>query len=100
MLKENLKFIGAILLVALIVFAGYKAKSYLFPIKVSEENKICIVTQVEFHRVGSVSVAQVDDEWKATTDCGETYTYRREVKVGDTVIIKILKHKNNDRIFK
>ena len=100
MLKENLKFIGAILLVALIVFAGYKAKSLLFPVTVSEENKICIVTQVEFHRVGSVSVAQVDDEWKATTDCGEVYTYRREVKVGDTVRIKILKLKNNDRIFK
>jgi hypothetical protein len=45
-------------------------------------------------------VAQVDDEWKATTDCGDVYTYRREVKVGDTVRIKILKMKNNDRIFK
>ena len=100
MLKENLKFLGAAILIILLVFAGFKAKSYLFPVKVSEENKICIVTQVEFHQVGSISVAQLDNEWKVTTDCGQTYTYRREVKIGDTIRIKILTLKNNDRIFK
>jgi hypothetical protein len=42
----------------------------------------------------------MDDEWKVTTDCGETFTYRREIKVGDTIRIKILKLQNNDRIFK
>ena len=100
MLKENLKFLGAAILIILLVFAGFKAKSYLFPVKVSEENKICIVTQVEFHQVGSISVAQLDNEWKVTTDCGQTYTYRREVKIGDTIRIKILTLKNHDRIFK
>lgn len=100
MLKENLKFLGAGIFIILIVFAGFKAKSYFFPVVVAEENKICIITQVEFHQVGSISVAQLDPEWKVTTDCGETYTYRREVKIGDTVRIKILKLRNNDRIFK
>ena len=100
MLKDTLKFIAAVLTVGLIVFAAYKAKSYLFPVKVAEENRICIVTQVEFRQVGSISVAQLDPEWKVTTDCGETFTYRREVKVGDTIRIKILKLQNNDRIFK
>jgi hypothetical protein len=100
MLKENLKFLGAAILIILIVFAGFKAKSILFPVTVSEENKICIVTQVEFRQVGSISVAQLDNEWKVTTDCGQTYTYRREVKIGDTIRIKILTLKNNDRIFK
>jgi hypothetical protein len=100
MLKENLKFLGAVLLVVLIVFAGFKAKSLLFPITVAEENRFCIVTQVEYHCIGSISVALMNEEWRATTDCGEVYTYRREVKVGDTVRIKILKLKNHDRIFK
>ena len=100
MLKENLKFLGAAILIILIVFAGFKAKSILFPVTVSEENKICIVTQVEFHQVGSISVAQLDPEWKVTTDCGETYTYRREVKIGDTIRIKILKLQRQGRIFK
>jgi hypothetical protein len=100
MLKDTLKFIGAILVVILLMISAYKIKAYLFPVTVAEENKVCIVTQVEYHQIGSSSVAQLDGEWRATTDCGETYTYRREVKVGDTIRIKILKLKNNDRIFK
>jgi len=100
MLKDTLKFIGAILAVVLLVISAYKIKAYLFPLEVKEDNKICIITQVEYHQIGSSSVAQLDGEWRATTDCGEVYTYRREVKVGDTIRIKILKLKNHDRIFK
>jgi hypothetical protein len=100
MLKDILKLLVATLVVTLIVFAFFKVKNYVFPVVVKEENKICIVTQVQFHQIGSISVAQLDNEWRVTTDCGETYTYRREVKVGDTVRIKILTLKNHDRIFK
>jgi hypothetical protein len=100
MLKDNLKFLAGALIIALVVFGLYKANTYIFPVKVEEENRICLVTQVEFRQVGTTSVAQLDPEWKVTTDCGETFTYRREVKIGDTIRIKILKLKNHDRIFK
>jgi hypothetical protein len=100
MLRKTLKFIGAIGVILLVVLGLFRAKAFLFPVKVKEENKTCIVVQVQFHQINSKSTFQLDPEWRATTDCGETYTYRREVKVGDTIRIKILTLQNHDRIFK
>lgn len=100
MFKEALKFLGFIAFVVITVLGAFTIRDYFYPAKVNEENKICIITQVEYHQIGSSSVVQLNNEWRATTDCGGTYTFRKEVKVGDTIRIKILKLQNPDRIFK
>jgi len=62
--------------------------------KVIAIDQVCIVTEVEFHQMGSISVAQLDPEWKVKTTCGYTYTLRRPVNPGDTIRVRILKYNN------
>lgn len=51
-----------------------------------------VVTEVEFHPSGYISVAQIDPEWRVKTDKGITMTSRHQFKIGDTIIVKTIKY--------
>ncbi len=52
-----------------------------------DENTKCAITEVTYHPIGSISVAQVDPVWKVKTDCNIEMSFRRQVSVGDTITI-------------
>ena len=59
-----------------------------------DENTTCVITEVTYYPIGSISVAQVDPTWKAKTDCNIEMSFRRPIEVGDTITIikrKIIK---------
>ena len=74
------------------IFALVKYQNAL-KLQVMEIDQVCIVTEVEFYQIGSISVAQLDPEWKVKTSCGYNYTLRYPAKLGDTIHVKILRYK-------
>jgi hypothetical protein len=52
-----------------------------------DESTVCVVTEVTYYPIGSISVAQVDPKWKIKTDCNLEMSMRRSVSVGDTITI-------------
>lgn len=60
-------------------------------IKYKEETIPCAVTEVEYIQPGKISTLQVDPMWKIKTECNLELKTRREMKVGDTILIKRLK---------
>jgi hypothetical protein len=79
------------LIYAIFWLANYSRELKKRVIKIEQ---ICIVTQVEFYQIGSISVAQLDPEWKVKTSCGYTYTLRRKVEPGDTIRVQIIKYRD------
>jgi len=57
----------------------------------SEETIPCVVTEVEYIQPGKISVAQLDLMWSVKTECNLELKTRRQMKVGDTIIIKKLR---------
>lgn len=55
--------------------------------KYKDENITCTITEVTYHPIGSISVAQVDPKWKVKTDCNLEMSLRRPVSIGDTITI-------------
>lgn len=54
-----------------------------------EEHKSFRIDSVAYFPIGVPSVANLDPRWVAYTDSG-TFTYRRPVKVGDSVEVIIM----------
>lgn len=70
-----------LIFISLLALASCTTKSY------QDENTKCTITEVAYHPIGSISVAQVDPVWKVKTDCNIEMSFRREVVVGDTITI-------------
>lgn len=93
-IKDFLKNNAAELYVGLCIIASMSAVIYITTLpKHIQEVTITkvVVTDVEFHPSGYVSVAQIDPEWKVKTNNGLTITSRHHFAIGDTLIIKKVK---------
>ena len=53
----------------------------------SDESTKCVVTQVEYYPIGSISTVQVDPLWKAKTSCNFDFSSRKPIAIGDTITI-------------
>ena len=59
--------------------------------KYKDETIKCAVTEVEYIQPGKISTLQIDPMWKIKTECNIELKTRREMKVGDTIVIVKLK---------
>jgi hypothetical protein len=82
--------------VALSILTSILAFTYMLSLpkpKIREiENIKTVVTHVEFHPIGYISVAQIDPEWRIKTSDGYVITSRHQFKIGDTIVIKTIKY--------
>jgi hypothetical protein len=95
-IKSVLRSIFPFLLFAALVYGVFLLVKYKGTLKYKpiEIDETCIVTEVEFYQIGSISIAQLDPEWRIKTSCGYAYTLRRPVNLGDTIRVKILKYRD------
>ena len=95
-IKSFYKKYTAEIFVTLSIVSSFLAIMYLLslPKPMIKETELVktVVTQVEFHPTGYISVAQIDPEWRVKTDKGYVITSRHHLKIGDTVVIKIIKY--------
>lgn len=47
----------------------------------------CVVTEVKYYPIGSISTVQVDPIWRAKTDCNFEIGSRKQLSIGDTITI-------------
>jgi hypothetical protein len=59
--------------------------------KYEEETVKCAVTEVTYFSPGKINTLQIDPVWEIKTECNIKMRTRREMNVGDTLVIIRLK---------